>query len=327
MYKEPGSNMKNVSKIKREMKMQSNEESKQAKDFKIVDDYLKTLTKNFMKEPPSIETLDKAYNEMIERKKLEINEKNQNKKREEKAIFYDIFIKPKESKIAEIRNKRLLEKKLKEEINKKKLDLSDNLVAKASNNKKMKTFFTGRMKGFLNKLKGNKQKSNENLFAIGGSHMNLGLNFKGKNDSHILFNYLSHKFLPHHQGTNKANFFNQLIQIKPPEGINAIVASPLMESKGWAPSIPSMQITKTKTTLSDLMLRAKGGIQPGDIPKEAHMAFYLGVMNEEEKHYEEALKFYKKYFLSAKLLQDIYGTELALNRIGVLYSNILDYGK
>lgn len=74
-------------------------------------------------------------------------------------------------------------------------------------------------------------------------------------------------------------------------------------------------------------MRAKGGIQAGDIPKEAHMAFFLGVMNEEEKKYEEALKFYKKYFLSAKLLQDVYGTELALNRIAVLYSNILNYNQ
>jgi tetratricopeptide (TPR) repeat protein len=57
------------------------------------------------------------------------------------------------------------------------------------------------------------------------------------------------------------------------------------------------------------------------------MAFYLGIMNEEEKRYEEALKFYKKYFLSAKLLQDSYGTELALNRIAVLYSNIMDYNQ
>jgi hypothetical protein len=122
------------------------------------------------------------------------------------------------------------------------------------------------------------------------------------------------------------NFFTQLIQIKPPEGINAVVASPLTESKGWAPSIPSIQIDKSKTSLSDLMMRAKGGIQAGDIPKEAHMAFYLGLMNEEEKKYEEALKFYKKYFLSAKLLQDIYGTELALNRIAVIYSNLLDFG-
>lgn len=37
------------------------------------------------------------------------------------------------------------------------------------------------------------------------------------------------------------------------------------------------------------------------------------------------MKFYKKYFLSTKLLQDIYGTELALNRIAVLFSNIFDF--
>ena len=73
------------------------------------------------------------------------------------------------------------------------------------------------------------------------------------------------------------------------------------------------------------MIRAKGGIKNNDIIKEAHMAFYLGIMNEEEKKYESALKFYKKYFLSTKLLQDIYGTELALNRIAVLFSNIFDF--
>ena len=116
-----------------------------------------------------------------------------------------------------------------------------------------------------------------------------------------------------------------MIQIRPPEGINAVVASPLMESKGWAPSIPSVNIDKLNTNLKDLMIRAKGGIKNNDIIKEAHMAFYLGIMNEEEKKYENALKFYKKYFLSAKLLQDIYGTELALNRIAVLFSNIFDF--
>ena len=100
-----------------------------------------------------------------------------------------------------------------------------------------------------------------------------------------------------------------------------------MDSKGWAPSIPSVNIDKLNTNLNDLMTRAKGGIKAGDITKEAHMAFYLGIMNEEEKKYENALKFYKKYFLSAKLLQDIYGTELALNRIAVLFSNIYDYNQ
>jgi tetratricopeptide (TPR) repeat protein len=136
----------------------------------------------------------------------------------------------------------------------------------------------------------------------------------------ILHDFLRNKFVPKDTLSNaKKNFFNQLIQIRPPEGINASAASPLIDSnKGWAPSIPSIQVNKMKT---------KGGIQAGDIPKEAHMAFYLGIMNEEEKKYEEALKFYKKFFLSAKLLQDVYGTELALNRIAVLYSNILEYNQ
>lgn len=207
MYKEPGAG--NMTKLKREIKITDNK--RQNKDFREVDDFLKTLTKNFMKEPPSLESLDKAYYEMVDKKKVEDNEKNKGKKKEEKAIFYDIFIKPKESKISEIHNKRVLEKKIKEDLLKKKIDLNDNFVVKTSNNKKVKSFFTNRMKGYLNKVQ--KPSSNEEV----------------DNNSNYLFAYLSNKFIPHLQDSNKNNFFNQLIQIKPPEGINAIVASPLME--------------------------------------------------------------------------------------------------
>ena len=158
---------------------------------------------------------------------------------------------------------------------------------------------------------------------------NFDIYFKGqkKVDIELLNTFLHDKYIlsKNSPETTKKNYFNQLIQIRPPEGINAVVASPLMESKGWAPSIPSVNIDKLNTNLKDLMIRAKGGIKNNDIIKEAHMAFYLGIMNEEEKKYESALKFYKKYFLSTKLLQDIYGTELALNRIAVLFSNIFDF--
>ena len=148
------------------------------------------------------------------------------------------------------------------------------------------------------------------------------------NYAFILSNFLSSKFVPKDEASlSKKNFFNQQIQIQPPEGINAAVTAPIDPTKGWAPSIPAVQIDKNKTNLGDLMMRAKGGIQSGDIPKEAHMAFFLGIMNEDEKNYEEALKFYKKYFLSTKLLHDIYGMELALNRIGVLYSNMIDFNQ
>ena len=62
------------------------------------------------------------------------------------------------------------------------------------------------------------------------------------------------------------------------------------------------------------MIRAKEGIKI--IIKETRMAFYLGKKNEEEKNT-------KIYFLSTKLLQNIYDTELTLDLIVVLFSNIL----
>lgn len=225
MFKDDKSKSKNSSKIHREMKI--GDYSNPQKDFKEVDEFLKTLTKNFMKDPSAnLETLDKAYYEMVDKKKLEGHEKHKEKRKEEKAIFYDIFIKPKESKITEIRNKRMIEKKLKEETQKKKMDLNDNLVTKASNSKKVKTFFTNKMKGFLSKVKKvDKQHSNDNIFQM-STHLS-----DCEDPSHTLFHYLSYKFLPAHQIENKSNFFNQLIQIKPPEGINAVVASPLMECK------------------------------------------------------------------------------------------------
>jgi tetratricopeptide (TPR) repeat protein len=146
-------------------------------------------------------------------------------------------------------------------------------------------------------------------------------------EENILLSFLKEKFIPSSDNTTNAKLiFNLLIQIKPPEGINAVVASPLIDSKGWAPAIPSVNIDKSKTNLGDLMMRAKGGIQAGDITKESHMAFHLGLLNEEEGRLEESLKFYKKYFLSAQKLQDLYGTELALNRLAVIYSKLYDYG-
>ena len=181
-------------------------------------------------------------------------------------------------------------------------------------------------KGQKTQIKPTVEKKFKNIEIL---QKNFNTFFKnGQNiDITLLNNFLHDKYIlnKNSSDTTKKNYFNQLIQIRPPEGINAVVASPLMESKGWAPSIPSVNIDKLNTNLKDLMIRAKGGIKNNDIIKEAHMAFYLGIMNEEEKKYENALKFYKKYFLSAKLLQDIYGTELALNRIAVLFSNIFDF--
>jgi len=122
----------------------------------------------------------------------------------------------------------------------------------------------------------------------------------------------------------KTNFFDQQIQVQPPDSLNFSVAAPLTPGGGWAPSIPAALVTLQNTSLKDMTMRAKAGVQAGDIQKEAHMAFCLGVLNEEKRHYKDSIKFYKRFFFCARLLDDPVGAALALNRLGVVYYN---YGK
>ena len=70
-----------------------------------------------------------------------------------------------------------------------------------------------------------------------------------------------------------------------------------------------------------MTLRAKAGVQAGDIQREAHMSFMLGQLNEEQRKFRDALKFYKRFFFCARLLDDPVGAALALNRLGVIYHN------
>ena len=325
---------------------------------------LKSVTQKFLKEPLTLETFDKKFRQMNNdnnKKDQDLDSeapKKKTKRQEEKAIFYDIFIKPKEQKIKEIIDKR--NKKTKAAVTTKQIEKTY-ISNKINSDGKIlgmngqgpqiqfdfRAFTTNKPIEELESLKTEteikittqekiKKSSTPSLPSDGKKFKNseilqksFDVYFKNEKtiDINLLNIFLHDKYILNKNSpdTTKKNYFNQLIQIRPPEGINAVVASPLMESKGWAPSIPSVNIDKLNTNLKDLMIRAKGGIKNNDIIKEAHMAFYLGIMNEEEKKYESALKFYKKYFLSTKLLQDIYGTELALNRIAVLFSNIFDF--
>jgi len=312
---------------------------------------LNSVTQKFLKEPLTLETFDKKFRQMYDdnnKKEPEVEEtpKKKSKRQEGKAIFYDIFIKPKEEKIKEILDKR--EQKTKSAVTTKQIEKtyisnkinSDGKVLGMNSqgpqiqydfrsfttNKPIEDIESQKTGMEMKKIEKNLDKKFKNIDIL-QKNFNECLKKEKIIDITLLNNFLHDKYILNRNSseTTKKNYFNQLIQIRPPEGINAVVASPLMESKGWAPSIPSVNIDKLNTNLKDLMIRAKGGIKNNDIIKEAHMAFYLGIMNEEEKKYENALKFYKKYFLSAKLLQDIYGTELALNRIAVLFSNIFDF--
>ena len=315
------------------------------KNIKYSDIPLNSVTQKFIKEPLTLEALDKKFKQLnndVSKKNDATDSKPQKKSRkaEEKAIFYDIFVKPKENKINEIIEKRKQkqnatvtpiekEKAQKTYISNKVVD--NGKILGMNNTSSQTNFdFSKFTTSTINKVQETpthkETYKNEEIMKV---NIMSFLKTESFIDIFILNNFLHEKYILSKNSNvlSKKNYFNQLIQIRPPEGINAVVASPLMDSKGWAPSIPSVNIDKLNTNLNDLMTRAKGGIKAGDITKEAHMAFYLGIMNEEEKKYENALKFYKKYFLSAKLLQDIYGTELALNRIAVLFSNIYDYNQ
>jgi hypothetical protein len=55
------------------------------------------------------------------------------------------------------------------------------------------------------------------------------------------------------------------------------------------------------------------------------MAFALGNLNEEEKNYKKAIKFYKRFFFCARILEDPVGASLGLNRLGVMYHKLKNY--
>lgn len=95
----------------------------------------------------------------------------------------------------------------------------------------------------------------------------------------------------------------------------------------WAPSIPlsntsmNKSVNKTKgkerslndTSLQDIKMRTKAGVQAGDVKKEAHMAFCLGSLNE-DKNINKSIRYYKRFFFCARILEDPVGAALALNR-------------
>ena len=57
------------------------------------------------------------------------------------------------------------------------------------------------------------------------------------------------------------------------------------------------------------------------------MAFALGNLNEQEKNYKKSIKFYKRFFFCARILEDPVGASLGLNRLGVMYHKLKNYCK
>ncbi|CAD8049164.1 unnamed protein product [Paramecium primaurelia] len=124
-------------------------------------------------------------------------------------------------------------------------------------------------------------------------------------------------------------FFDQQISVQPPDLPNASIASPLTPGNGYAPSIPYTHNVKenNRTSIKDLLVRAKAGMQAGDIQKEAHLSFYLGMVYESSKNHNEAVRFYKKFVACAKLMEDKIGMALGTNRVAFNYYNAGNFTK
>jgi hypothetical protein len=49
------------------------------------------------------------------------------------------------------------------------------------------------------------------------------------------------------------------------------------------------------------------------------MAYCMSKMNENQKNYLQAVKFFKRFYFCSKLLDDAEGVEIALNKISICY--------
>lgn len=72
-------------------------------------------------------------------------------------------------------------------------------------------------------------------------------------------------------------------------------------------------------------MKNKAGMHAGDIQKEAHLTFILAMVNEENKNYKEAIKYFMKFQQIANQLEDKIGESLSLNRISINYYWLQDY--
>jgi len=135
------------------------------------------------------------------------------------------------------------------------------------------------------------------------------------------------KFNYHQSEDSNNSFLAKQIHVQPPDGLNATVSAPLTPGGGWAPSIPHTNPNLAKTSIKDMTIRAKAGVQAGDVQKEAHMAYNLALLNEEKRHFKKAIRFFKRFFFCARLLEDPIGSALALNRIGVAYHKMKKFDK
>jgi hypothetical protein len=238
------------------------------------------------------------------------------KTEQELMIFKEIFVEPKEKELEKIKERAKMEKDIYEQklvtYNSKKkpspkaLKVAKNVDLNHSNMLNSSGHQT--KKGLIeNYLKSQEELSSSEEEEEEKFRSTFTAGFRPKEEINILSELIMEntdnligivlkKFNYRRNTSGNASFFVQQIHVQPPEGLNATASSPLTPGSGWAPSIPHNNPNLNKTSIKDMTIRAKAGVQSGDVQKEAHMAYNLAILNEEKKNLKKAIRFYKRFF-------------------------------
>jgi tetratricopeptide (TPR) repeat protein len=268
------------------------------------------------------------------------------KTEQEMMIFKEIFVEPKEKELEKLKDRAKLEqeqyemkisalrtkkKTLKPIGVSKNVDLNHSNMINSSFHNTKKASIDNYLKA-QNEFSSDEEEEEEKFrstfthkFNINEEPNILNSLIEDSNDSIIKIVLQKFNHRKHTDGNN--SFLVQQIHVQPPDGLNSTVSGPLTPGGGWAPSIPHTNPNLSKTSLKDMTIRAKAGIQAGDVQKEAHMAYNLALLNESKKNLKKAIRFYKRFFFCARLLEDPVGAALALNRIGVAYHKLKKFDK
>ena len=149
-----------------------------------------------------------------------------------KQLFKDIFVKPSEAKIEQLQKRESMFQTTEPEEDKpeptkprrKHPQQNDNIITKD---------LTGEFKDLFND-------DNDD---------NIETPQEPRNDSHNEIIKIVMQIFSANKAQKGETFFNQQIQVQPPEGLNATVAAPLTPGGGWAPSIPNVSNLSGNTSL------------------------------------------------------------------------------
>ena len=115
------------------------------------------------------------------------------------------------------------------------------------------------------------------------------------------------------------NFYEEHIQLDPPDYPNSSNSSTMAPGSGYAPSIPLNFKGIKDSNIRELLIRAKAGMNTDDVEKEAHLSYFLGEVYESKRNYQASLKFYRRFLGFAKAMEDKIGMSLGANRVGISY--------